>query len=159
MKIIVLILLLCSGMTAQERSPIDKAWDAAVKAQGKQKQPDVTLGSGGTSVSTLTWPVTTDPTSGYFVWKAGANRWIAVAPATQIVPTEPATCTRNNLIKALRIATESLADPNASPSWLQRELIFEDYRTPAEKLRAQAQQIEEQSERVQWVRAVLADCK
>lgn len=80
---------------------------------------------------------------------------------------DDASCTMENLQKALRLATKDLKDPNERPpDWTSGTLILSgshpmtvDVRTPSEKLHDEAERLEEKSRIVRWILSVRDACK
>jgi len=63
-------------------------------------------------------------------------------------------CSQENVLKALRLATGKLHDPNTPSVWSEPAV----YQTPAARARAEADRIERESAEIQWIKCVVASC-
>lgn len=101
-------------------------------------------------VSTVTFQEPTTTLKGKVIYGSG-----------ELLPLDA--CTQQNLVKALKLLGGKLTDPNAAfvlhgIQGINANYTYEAGRTPAERLRRQAERLERESREVQWVRKVLANC-
>lgn len=142
-RILIAILLICGAVGAQEKT--------------KDESP----------LKTGHFPVVRDASVSGLTFSSSALS-ISIGSPPITIDGESTDCTQAHLIKALKIATAGLKDPNEWPPNLLYSggtYVYPEYygyfdtRAPAERLRAEADRLEVESKRVQWVRNVLKACE